>query len=233
MKTKEQTETEKVFENPETLREKFLQTEDFFVRYRQIILGVIVAVLVAAGGAVYYFVDKKQQNEEAQREMYGAVLYFESDSLTKALEGDLKNKGLLTISEDYSDTKAGKLADFYIGAIYLKQGKFQDATSYLQQAGFDDLLLEARRLSLMGDAYLEQEQLDKALEFYKKATEYKPNPQFTPQYIMKAALACELKKDYQQAVDLYDRIIDTYPTSQQLNTAKKYKSRDLGFIHQK
>jgi hypothetical protein len=57
--------------------------------------------------------------------MFQAVRYFESDSLNLALNGDGNNLGFLQIVEDYSGTKAGNLANYYAGVIYLKQGNFR------------------------------------------------------------------------------------------------------------
>lgn len=224
-KSKPQSDVEKVLEDPENLRDRLFQTEEFFVKYRNVFLGILGAIVVGVAGYIFYNYQQKQNNEEAQKEMFAAVLNFEADSLNKALEGDLKNKGLLTIAEDYSGTKAGNLANFYVGAIYLKKGKFEDAIKYLKDFSSDDLLIQARAYSLIGDANLELNKYDEAAEYYNKAVQHKPNPQFTPAYIMKAALAYELKNDYKTAVEMYDQVIENYPRSQQFNDAKKYKAR--------
>lgn len=232
-KSKAQSDAEKVLENPEALREKLFQSEEFFVKHREIVLGLLGAIVLGIAAFLFYNYRQDQQNVEAQKEMYSAVFYFEADSLNKALEGDLKNPGLLSISEEYSGTKAGNLANFYIGSIYLKQGKFEDAIKFLNDFSSDDLLVQARAYSLIGDAYMEQNNFDKAAEFYTKAAEYKPNEQFTPSYLMKAALAYELKEDYSSAKAKYAVVIDEYPKSQQFNDAKKYQARAEAIINRK
>jgi TolA-binding protein len=155
--------------------------------------------------------------------LFQAVYYFESDSLNKALNGDGNNLGLIDIASDYQFTKAGNIANFYAGCALLKQGKFEDAISYLKSFGSNDILVQARAYSLTGDAYLELEDYENAISYYKKASEWKPTKEFTPDYLMKLGLASNLNKDYEAAAKAYKKIIDEFPNSQKINEAKKYK----------
>lgn len=227
-KGQQPSEVEKMLENPDELSNKLLQTGDFFAKYRNIILGVFGAIVLAVGGYIYYQYDLKEANKQAQNEMYQAVLYFEMDSLQTALEGKLNIPGLLSIADEYGDTKTGNLANFYIGAIYLKQSKFEEAISYLKEFNSDDLLVQPRAYSLIGDAYMELENYAEAVNYYDKASEYNSNEQFSPVYLMKAALAYELNNDFEGAITKYNTIIESYPKSQELIEAKKYKSRAEG-----
>ncbi len=72
---------------------------------------------------------------------------------------------------------------------------------------------------------MELEKYDEAASYYKKASDYKPNEQFTPVYLMKLALAYESLKDNKKASEAYDIILTQYPKSPELNDAKKYKAR--------
>jgi predicted negative regulator of RcsB-dependent stress response len=212
----------------DVLVDKFAAGEDFLQRNRNLLIGLVVAVVLVVGGLVAYNYYKNMKNEEAQSLMFPAVYYFEADSLQKALNGDGANEGLVAIAEDYGMTKAGNLAKFYAGAAYLKQGKFDDAIEYLQDFSSDDLLIQARAYALTGDAYMEKNNLAEAVNFYRKAADYKPNEFFTPAYLMKLALAQELNKDNQAAIETYDRIATQYPKSAEAVNAIKYKSKLTG-----
>ncbi len=212
----------------DVLVDKLAAGEDFLQRNRNLLIGLIVAVVLVVGGLIAYNYYKNMKNEEAQSLMFPAVYYFEADSLQKALNGDGANEGLVAIAEDYGMTKAGNLAKFYAGAAYLKQGKFDDAIEYLQDFSSDDLLVQARAYALTGDAYMEKNNLAEAVNFYRKAADYKPNEFFTPAYLMKLALAQELNKDNQAAIETYDRIISQYPKSAEAVNANKYKSKLTG-----
>jgi TolA-binding protein len=157
--------------------------------------------------------------------MFQAVHYFESDSLDLAFNGDGNNLGFKQIIEDYGMTPAGNLANFYAGVIHLKQGKFPLAIFYLEDFKANDMLVQARAYSLIGDAYMEQKDYANASTWYNKASEYQPNKEFTPSYMMKAALAYEKLNQNDKAKEVYQKIIDTYFESSEVQNAKKYKAR--------
>ena len=121
--TKEKTTPkESAFENPEVIIDKFVDVESYVEKHTKTIGIAVLAIALVIGGYFGYRWWTQTQDEEAQKQMFAAVYYFEADSLKKALNGDGNNLGLISISEDFSGTKAGKLARFYIGTIYLKQG---------------------------------------------------------------------------------------------------------------
>lgn len=212
-------------ENPEVLVEKLSSFEYYLEKHTKEISIVVAALALVIGGFFGYKWYLSTENEEAQKQMFSAVYYFEADSLKKALNGDGGSIGLLSIAEDYGYTKAGKLAKFYIGAIYLKQGKYQDAIDNLKDFDSNDLLIGPRANCLIGDAYLELNDLENALEYYKKAALHAPNKFFSPRYLMKAALVQELMKNYPDAINTYDQVIQKYNDSQESGEAQKLKAR--------
>lgn len=215
-----------LLDNPETKADvSLIKTEDFIRKNKNILLAVAGIIVLAIGGFIYYKFQSEKQNVDAQNEMFQAVYYFEADSLDKALKGDGKDLGFLDIADEYGNSKAGNLARFYSGVIYLKKGKFDEAIEYLKKFSSDDIILQGRAYSLIGDAYLEQKDLESAIEFYNKAADYYPNEFFSPRYLMKAALAYELNNDYNSAAKVYDKIIEKYSKSMEANDAKKFKAR--------
>ncbi len=231
---KKENKLEEILEQPEAIIEN-LQSgkfEEWFEKNKNIISiigGGIVLVIGLIFFGKYYL---QTQNTDAQNEMFQAVYYFESDSLNKALNGDGVNKGLVEISDDYGMSQAGKLAGFYAGVCYLKLGKFDEAIDFLDRFSANDVLVQARAYSLIGDAYMEKNDYSNAISYYEKASKHQPTKQFTPDYLMKLALAYELNKDYSNAVNTYNIIINEYPTSQKLNDAKKYKSLNEALAQQ-
>jgi TolA-binding protein len=185
------------------------------------IFGVI-AVLVAGGFFYNYYM--QQQNELAQDEMFQAVYYFESDSVDLALRGDGNNYGFLDIIDEYGSTKAGNLANYYAGACYVQKGNYSSAMPFLKDFSSGDLLLTARANSLLGDAYMEADDYATAAGYYEKASSYKPNKEFTPVYLMKAALAYKMNGQNDKAIQKYDEVIAEYKNTPEYNNAKKYKA---------
>jgi TolA-binding protein len=192
---------------------------------RNFFLIALGAVVVLVGAFVGFSIWKGSQNETAQKYMFPSVFLLEKDSLKTALNGDGVNDGLLTIADDYSMTDAGNLANFYAGVGLMKQGKFDEAIERLKKFSSSDLLVQARAYALIGDAYLEKNELDNAADYYQKAAAYKSNKFFTPQYLMKLALVQEKKKDTEGAIKTYTEVIEKYSESSEVFNAKKYKSK--------
>jgi len=215
-----------LLQDPDALAERLTHgSEDFVKKNKNVLLGAFVAIaLVIAGGFAYYSY-KKNKEVEAQREMFQAVYAFEADSLNTALKGDARYKGLEYVSDEYSGTKAGNLASFYAGVAYLKQGKFQEAIDKLSDFSSDDLILQARAYCLIGDANMELNKPAEAADMYMKAANYKANEYFAPQYLLKAGMAYEAAKNFQEAANAYDQIINKYASTMEVNDAKKYKAR--------
>ena len=214
-----------VYDNPDVLAERFAKTEEFVRTNRKVvfILGGIIALAIA--GVFVYKYYTSSQNQIAQNEMFQAVFYFEADSLDKALNGDGNNYGFLDIIDEYKMTDAANLSHFYAGAAYLKQGKYEEAIDHLQSFDASDLLLQGRAYGLIGDAYMELGNYNDAANYYTKAADYKPNEFFTPEYLMKEALAYEKLNDYQAAIAAYDKIIEKYAKANEYQNARKQKAR--------
>jgi tetratricopeptide (TPR) repeat protein len=107
----------------------------------------------------------------------------------------------------------------------LKEGKYQNAIDYLEDFTSDDLLVQARAYSLIGDAYLELNKFKEAADQYEKAANYKSNEYFSPGYLMKEAAARELAKDYDGAIKAYTRIVDEYQNAAEVAEANQYLDR--------
>jgi tetratricopeptide (TPR) repeat protein len=213
-----------LLENPEALKEKIVGAEHWLESNSKLVIAAAVGIALLIAGYFGFQYYKSNQNEEAQREMFQAVYYFEADSLDKALQGDGNNLGFADIIDEYGVTDAAELAHFYTGAIYLKQGKFSEARTHLEEFSSDDLLIQARAYSLIGDTYMEENNFSQAAEYYSKAASYKPNKFFSPSYLLKEALAHEKANNISAAIEAYDKIITQYWDSAEYQKARKLKA---------
>ena len=218
-------ESKDLLQNPEALAEKLEGAENWLEQNSKLVIGVVAVLLVAVAGYFGFMYYKSNQDAQAQREMFQAIYYFEADSLNLALNGDGNNLGFIDIIDEYKFSDAANLAHFYAGVSYLKQGKYEAARLYLQDFSSNDLLVQARAYSLIGDAYMEEENFEEAAKYYDKAAAYKPNRFFTPTYLMKAALAYEKLNQAEKAKAAYDQIITKYWESAEYQNARKFKAK--------
>lgn len=222
-----------LLENTSTTASQLANAESWFNKNKIWVYTGIAAIVIGVGSMLGYNYIKQNQEQEAQEQMFPALYYLESDSLNLALKGDGNYPGFEEIAEDYSLSKAGNLANFYTGVAYLKQGEFKKAIASLEDFSASDEIIQGRAYALIGDANLElyaknkkeNKYLKEAASFYQKAANYRPNDYFTPGYLMKLALTQEQSKEYDKAIETYDKIINEYVKSQETANARKYKAR--------
>lgn len=214
-----------LLEDPDALAARLAESEDFVRNNRSLLLGILAVVVLAVVGGFGYYTWRNQQDSKAQASMFRAVNNWEADSLNKAIKGDGKAPGLTTVANEYGSTKAGNLANFYAGVASLKKGDYKAALDFLEDFSSDDYLVQSRAYSLMGDAQLELNKPKEAADLYAKAADHNANEFFSPGYLLKEGTARELAKDDEGAIKAYDRIINDYPTAQEVAEARQYKAK--------
>jgi len=213
------------------VEEALSKSEQFIERHQKTLLIIIGAIIVIGLGIFAFqrlFLEPREK--EAQGQMFMAQKYFEEDSLTKALNGDGNYVGFLSIIDDYSMTKASNLAKYYTGMIYLKQGKFEDAVTYLKKFNGKDELVGPMALGGIADANMELGKKDEALDYYLKAANEKKNDLTTPMYLMRAAWTYEELGKYDKALEVYDKIQKEHYKSMEARDIDKYIERAKALI---
>jgi tetratricopeptide (TPR) repeat protein len=200
--------------------------EDYIIlnQKKLIIIGSII-LGIAALVLAYLFLYLAPRQVTAKNQIYKAQEYFAADSLDKALKGDGNNAGFETIASEYSQTESANLAYYYMGSIYLKKGQFQKAIDALNHYSAKDILTSSLSQGMIGDAYSELNNLDKALEYYRKAESINPNNFTTPIYLFKEGLVLESQNQNAQALAVYQRIKKEYSESTQARDIDKYIAR--------
>ena len=210
----------------ENIEESLTRTEQFIVNNQKVIsivVGVIVVAILAYFGFQRYY--QQPKTKEAQEQMFMAQKYFESDSLDKALYGDGNSLGFIDITDEYSFTKPGNLANYYAGISFLKKGEYNQAIDYLGDFESDDHILGPMAIGATGDAYLELGDTEKAASYYIDAADKVDNDFTSPLFLFKAGQVYEIMGDYDGAIDVYTRIKDDYPRSNEGRTIDKYIAR--------
>lgn len=223
--TAKKVDSKKGDERLHTVEEALSRTEEFIENHQKIILivvGVLIVVVLGFFGFRRYYLEPKEK--EAQGQMFMAEMYFEQDSLAKALNGDGNYLGFLDIIDQYGLTKSANLATYYAGISYLKLGDFEQAINYLKDFDGKDKVVGPMATGAIGDAYMELDNVDKAIGYYIDAADQSDNELTAPLFLMKAGTACEIKGNYKKALELYQRIKKDYPRSFEGTTIDKYIS---------
>jgi len=199
---------------------------DFYEKYKNILLGVIggIAVLTIGYWAYNNFYVAPNQ-KEAVSQMARAQRLFERDSFAAALSNPGGGfPGFADVAKKYSGTPAGNLANYYAGVCLLNTGKPADAAKYLESFDPEGSLLTIMKSNLLGDAYADQNQLDKAISQYKKASST-DNEALTPMILMKVGMLSEKMGKKADAKEAYQKVKDDYGNTSFGRQVEKYLSR--------
>jgi len=210
-----------------TLDETASKTEAFVAKnqkYIFIIVAVVAAVVLGSLAYKEYIAKPKQVNAmndmfQAQKFFNDAVNGVEKDSLfTLALNGGEGKYGMLDIIDEYGGTPAANLANYYAGTAYLQLKDYKNAISYLSEFDSEDEILAPIAKGNIGDAFVQLNQPEDALEYYESAASMRDNGYTTPMYLYKAgALALELDEP-KKALDYFTTIKDDFPDSSEAST---------------
>ena len=239
-KTKVEKEKEEVFVEEEsttaevfnTLDESANKAEEFVEKNQKNIflaIGVIAALVLGYLGYQQFIVKPKQAT--AMNDMYQAKKYFNDavtatvgqDSLYNlALPGGEGKFGLTDIADNYSGTDAGNLANYYAGMAYLNLKNYEQAIAYLDKFKSEDDALAPMAKGAIGDAFMQLNQEDQALDYYLQAANLRQNEFTTPTFLYKAGVTALNSGNASKALELFNKIKDNYPKSPEATNAEVF-----------
>ena len=225
MASKQDKKIDKTEERIVAVEEAFSKTEQFIEQYQQIILivvGVIIVIVLGYFGFKRFYLAPKEK--DAQSQMFMAEIYFEQDSLKKALNGDGQYLGFLAVIDEFGMTKSANLAHYYAGICYLKMGQYETALEQLNKFSSSDEFVGPMAKGAMGDANMELKQVQKAADLYMDAAEMKKNEFTSPMFLMKAGMAYEELGNYEKALKVYKQLKEKYARSNEGREIDKYIS---------
>ncbi|WGK64379.1 tetratricopeptide repeat protein [Croceiramulus getboli] len=241
-KPKTKAEQEEVIQDDSTTAEVFStldeganRTEEWVAKNQKGILITIGAiVLIVMGYLGYQKFIQEPRELEASNELTLARDYFsealnataDQDSLyALALNGAEGKYGFIDIIENYGGTKAAELAHYYAGMSYLNSNQYQEAIEYLEDFESDDVMLEPLALGAMGDAFVQLNQPEDALEYYERAAKANSNEFTTPKFLLKAGITAIGLGKNDAAISYLQQIKKEYPNAPQVQQATLFLGR--------
>ncbi|MFN0200631.1 MAG: tetratricopeptide repeat protein [Bacteroidia bacterium] len=187
--------------------------------------GVLLTLLVV--GYLYWNGIKDGNNVKGQAAMFQAEYYFQQDSLAKALNGDGKAKGFLAVEKEFSGTKVGNLSKYYIGQIYLRQGKTAEGIKYLENFDKGNNLPSVMAYASLASANEDLGKMAEAAALFEKAAGVtsEKDDQLKPYFMVRAGLAYEDAGKKDKAAELYKQVKEKYSKSQEAQSIDKYLGR--------
>ncbi len=196
------------------------KAEQFINQYKKHLLigfGVILLIVLAWFGGSRWM---SSREDAAQAQLALGEKYFTSQQYDIALNGDSvksKNafKGFLKISKEFTFTDAANVAHFYAGVCYAHKGDNKNAIKELEAfSPKGDATISPMAIFDLANCYAAENQLDKAVDNFKKAAEKADNPAISSIALLYAGQILEKQGKKEEANKVYNQIKSDYPTSQ-------------------
>lgn len=211
------------------------QKEAVFMKHKKAIsAAIVVVILIIAGVLSYETYISGPREQEASTALAKGQDYFANQQFELALKGDSTGyKGFLNIASDYSSTDAGNLANLYAGLCYANLDKWNDTVKYLEKySAADDEMVSPAATAALGNAYAHVKQLDKAVEYLKKAAsmadseaEGNANNSLSPTFLIQAGEILESQNKKGEALKIYQDVKKKYVNSPVYGEIDKYIER--------
>lgn len=180
-------------------------------------IAVVVMGIIAINNYVI-----KPHALEASNENAKAAVYFQAGDFDKALNGDdAECIGFEAIANEYSFYQQGKLAALYAGICYYEKGEYEEAAKYLKKFSADDLNIDPAANQLLGDAYVELQEYDKAAKAFEAAAK-SGNELIAPMSLKKAGIVYLHEDQKAKALKAFKTIKADYPNSAEAQDIDKY-----------
>jgi tetratricopeptide (TPR) repeat protein len=195
------------------------RAKGFWAKFSKPIIYVGLAIILAGGGWLAYKNLVKAPNELKSadqifpaEELFGKMTQsgFNKDSIGLVLNGGNGITGVLKIANNFGGTAAGNRAHFIAGACYLHNKDFNNAIKHLNEFSTTSKQPQSAAYRMLGDAYSETKQNDKAFDYYKKAVDVADSKDESTRFISlsRLALFCEATGKTKDAITYYQQIKD-------------------------
>jgi len=183
---------------------------------------IFAIVLVVFGWVLLNTYVIKPKHLEASNENAKAVVYFQQGDFEKALNGDeAECLGFEAIADKYAHFQEGKLAALYAGICHYQLGDYEEAAANLKKFRADDVNISPAAYQLLGDAYVQLEELDKAASAFESAAKG-GNEIIAPMSLKKVGLVYLEQGKKHAAKKAFEAIKNNYPASSEAQDIDKF-----------
>ena len=186
---------------------------------KTLVYGIGAFIVAILGYIGYQFLYQMPREKEGLSAIYKTQELFDVDSFSLVLKEAPK------LADKFSGTKAGELAAYYAGASYLYTGDYKNAILFLDKVSFDDQIMKYQAIGLLGDAQVENKDLDAGLKNYLKAAKGAENEFSAVWFYKKAARVYEKKNEWKEALDIYEKLKKDYSENDGIQEIDKFITR--------
>ena len=115
---------------------------------------------------------------------------------------------------------------YYMLEALAMLGKYDEAITYLKNFDADEEFISPAIIGTIGDCYVNMDKYEEGVGYFERAAKKADNDMLSPIYLKKAATVYEKLGNKKKALEMYQKIKDSYPKSMSNQDIEKYIVRD-------
>ena len=132
------------------------------------------------------------------------------------------------IGQEYPDFRQAYEVDYVLGRALAGKARFREAREAYTRAIDSPLGSKTETAAMaqfmIGESYMQQKQFDDALQAFYRVEHLYDYPQWTADSLLEAGKCHEENGQWQQAIELYDRILAEFPNTTHVDKAKQRRT---------
>jgi predicted negative regulator of RcsB-dependent stress response len=187
------------------------------LRMTTMIVGGLLVLLL--GYFAYRQFVWKPANDKSKDAYWESLNYAVADSTDVALDG------MQAVVKKYDGKIGGEIAQFSLARQFMEKGEYKKALTELENVEVNDTYVKIMAIGLQADCHSEMGEYETAANKYLEAADMSDNEFTAPIYLFKAGLCAEEIKNFDKAVEFYERIRDDYSAFHAQKQIDKYLAR--------
>lgn len=191
------------------------------IKRKNVIIPLVIAISLAAGGGLFWMQKTKADEALASIALSKAIEMIKIGEIDKAVEGDGPVKGLKGIAQTWGSTASGNMSRLYLAAIYFNSGKVDAALELYKAFNGKNKDLRAAALAGAASCHIQKKAFATAAPEFEKASETAENETLKAMYLKQAAECYNFAGKPDKAVELFVKVIRTWPGSSSAGVAQR------------
>ncbi len=189
---------------------------------RNLLLGIVAAIIVAVLLVVGFLAWRANQAEKASAALAEPVRLYEAGDYEQALQGTGDQPGLIAVADEYSSTRPGALAAYYAGDALFRLGRYDEALEYFDDYDGSDSFVAASALAGQAAIYEQKGEYVRAAGLFREAADAYENPAIAPGYLLSAVRNYAEAGNAAEARSAFERLQNDFPQAPEVSEGEFY-----------
>lgn len=205
----------------DTLLSTYVRTTQFYYDNKKYINYALTGLLIVVVAVIIYVNNKRSNNEKATMELAKVMSIYDAgvsdpEQFRIAINGRPEQgmMGLKAIVENYGNTDAGDLADYYLANALYNLGEWSEAVEYYRNFSAPEAALGASAKFGAGACYDALKEYGEAARMYEDAAKTIPGGIRAPEYMLAAGGAYARAGNGSDALRVLNQLKEDYPDSE-------------------